>query len=608
MSLTAVTHTKKKSILSSFALRRSGSEMSFPTQAGRSGKGEEARVISFQKATQIQVPERSSPPIPRKSSRRNRRGDIQQRRMSSQRENASLAKVLPKSRTVALNPLPMNPLRMNPVRLSSSTSMPLTRISEQADRQSNDQPDGPSSGPDGGQTHIHLPQDAKIMPDEKHISQKPDEKHIAHKLDMMLAQTMALKPVPLPQPARIPSSSTSSKMTRLVKQNLFKKMSNALADRLHSKSHAKEPRTRTQDNHKQVDVFIEPRPQVPIPEKLSSVPTVRIGLKESANFSKDQDENTVGEHVPRTNLPENRESLLQPKLSEDPFSEAPTVKRPVTEFENRLRTNSLDDSITGAPLRTNPFETEKLFESKIDSMLPSPPVASSTPRSKYGRFQPLNESPTKRSRGMATRDGSSSESGASPASESKDALVQKFDSWEKKRKPGSNKRLKPHLALSYIPVIDSADRKKHPSPAKRDLELMEKELRLQYPGINFGFAKENDDTDELASSIVTSPIMSRAEAGVLRRLGVCKVSNARNGPNDGDGLDTQSNNGNKMLKRMSNQRKPSHTTRPAGMPRSHTESRFPVANFDSHMDLDELQIDAPVMSYGFTQIGSQAVF
>src|SRR5690606_16257889 len=48
-------------------------------------------------------------------------------------------------------------------------------------------------------------------------------------------------------------------------------------------------------------------------------------------------------------------------------------------------------------------------------------------------------------------------------------------------------------------------RKKHPSPAKHDLEILMKDFRTHFPEIPLGPAAERDETDRLRLGIATAP-------------------------------------------------------------------------------------------------------
>ena len=422
--------------------------------------------------------ERSSLSMPRKSRNNRGKGSVRTRRVSPRGSSGiGPANVLPRSCTGTIHPL-----RMNPTKLASSTSVPLSGLEEQLD----------------GKT--------ALSSNTGHAS--PAE--ITQKAEHMLAARPSPNPNSRPMPC-IPPSKTTSRVSRLMKQrSVFKKMTDALADRFYNKSQIFSKSRGTMGENPAGQMFPAEQP-VNLLERDS--PVVSIGLRrhEGENRGRDGAQGLDGVRVSRKPTLKNGKSLRNAKSLEDPFSEPACVKRSPTEFENLLRDKSISETdvsfVPRLPTK-NPFETENVLGSSIDAILPSAPLASSTPRLRLERSSAASDSPTKKSRGTVASD----VIGASLCTDtfdsktpgpSRDGLgCQVLRETSQNIIGARNRRAK--LGYSYVPVVGAEDRKKHPSPNKSDLELLEMRFRKQFPKLTLGVPDENDERDELAGSF-TSP-------------------------------------------------------------------------------------------------------
>ncbi|KAK0635644.1 hypothetical protein B0T17DRAFT_51070 [Bombardia bombarda] len=524
--------------------------------------------------------QRCSPQIPRRSSKRNHRGTVRHRRGSPSHGGSAAGSTrrLPRSKTGAINPL-----GMNPTKLVASSSMPLTKSSEKED----------------------------ISP-----SASVDALQITHKVDMMLAATKALKPAP--EATSIPPSSTVSKVSRLVKRTgLFRKVSNALADRLNSKSHSKNTQ-QTQNTRNPDGVSSETQQPLTVPDRKSPATSLEIQVNEGKNLDPDRVKKVVGSRVQRKSMTRSLASRRDRRSYSDPFSEPSSANRPPTEFENRLRTSSAADSIIPMIPVSNPFESENVWGSNHDSFLPSAPIGSSTPRIRVDDPETRRDSPTKKSR--SRRD--SRAWGSVPNTASSDANIPLRDQFEDElvnphfsdnelsKVNSRDKHLKIPGSLPYIPVMDNFEWKKHPSPAKGDLAMMMKEFRTAYPNVPLGPVAAFDTTDELACSTVTPQVINYASASSNKNRAASSCSSKCDDDNEHSELLSDKENGTEKhsVGQKKKSRRNSVFGNPLGITRSQTESRFTFRRFPRRMELDELQLDVAPLKCAYTPLGSQEVY
>ncbi|KAK3403470.1 hypothetical protein B0T20DRAFT_343730 [Sordaria brevicollis] len=529
----------------------------------------EEAPVATRKLRQRPVPVvRPSPSLPRRSSKRR---STLQRQSPPAPPRCDHPKGLPKSSTGALNPLAMHPPNSRMTKLPASATMPLTNLHGQ---------------PNGNSTNVNKPVGL-------------DPKEIAEKIEKMLAATEALKAErQAAQPTTaIPSSSTTSKVSRLVKHNL-KKVSHALSERrIFPKNQPKDAKVQNIEEEEDDQELAVPSGAA---GKRSGLKSIELRLNEGVNLNKDKVQKVFGGNVRRKPVPMGGKSLRARRSLDDPFSTPGSSRRTITEFETRLRGGSVDDSVLPPLSSDNPFESERVMESSLDSILACAPIDSSTPRRGYKRTSSSSESPTKKPRG-GLRSRSIDLEFEFPSNADQ-------ESTQPKKNPLA---LSPGLAgmFSYVPVVDDVERKKHPSPAKHDLELMTIEFRAQYPDVPLGPAAEQYEMDELARSTVLLPDYDTdRENNYLRPPYTSRSTSNQSGES------TEDDEGMVPLLRPSRPKAihgaPVRKTvvKPAGITRSRTDSQLTHNPYLRHMETDELQMGSPAMKHGYRPLGSQEVF
>ncbi len=227
----------------------------------------------------------------------------------------------------------------------------------------------------------------------------------------MIAATNALKPPTAGAGGPVPSM-----MSRLRTNKVFAKVTSAF----HSRSSAKEKevagesRNPTADGKKDVAARpLDASKPLAIPgseQNKSPITAIRLRLNEGQNLSRKKVQKMTGGQIHRKPVADDGRSLKSCKSFEDPFSEPSTVTRTPTPFECRLLGSSRKKSYVPPLPISNPFVSEKVLESNLEDMLPSPPLASSTPRAGRRHVRSISDSPTKKA-GKAFADIRGSQSG-----------------------------------------------------------------------------------------------------------------------------------------------------------------------------------------------------
>ncbi|KAK4122336.1 hypothetical protein N657DRAFT_682128 [Parathielavia appendiculata] len=238
----------------------------------------------------------------------------------------------------------------------------------------------------------------------------------------------------------------------------------------------------------------------------------------------------------------------------DPFSPTPRSTRLPTEFETRLRPRAISDgSLTGPPLAHNPFASERVMTSALDSCLPGPPEGSPAPP-RPAPFEPTTTRPittassttapptirgasrsfshadvpqpallpsrhptpshdaTRRTLGTVSTTTPTAVATAVPSVlgvlASRVSLLPPLHPpvVEEYEVPGSSVVLlpppPPHQVLARGRRDTLPRRKRHPAPARHDLERLEREFVAQFPGVVFGGDCRRDEAGEGVSSSV----------------------------------------------------------------------------------------------------------
>lgn len=283
--------------------------------------------------------------------------------------------------------------------------------------------------------------------------------------------------------------------------------------------------------------------QLPLPDtEANAASTSRCSI-EDGSLGNRRDNMSTRKARTAPSMPQKRLTMVEgsPPL-EDPFSEE-SPGRQSTEFEARLKTAQALGTVGGpGPIMslTDPFLTEAIMETSDNSILKTPPIGSSTPRTQVrglipvltvtggSRVDPVTStgtavgpcggqpiSPSKRRKCAVICD-SPTKLNTSPEL---DQRVHSSSSPSKTRGSSDSTRLSsfpPGSTIRHVPrsmgrlnglpdLAASAarrnspkvGRKKHPSPSKRDLDLYGKFME---ESVGLGVFK---DTDELAMSFTS---------------------------------------------------------------------------------------------------------
>ena len=361
--------------------------------------------------------------------------------LSSSRE--AVRRRLPKSHTC------LNPLAQNPHKLPASATLNLT---------------------------------TQRLPDTRHQldpyhAQTAELDDVDRQLEEMLAAAGAVSPVTKKNHRQSVGGGLPSVIHRLKTAKVFSKVSSAFRHRslgahLKMKSGVRGNNPGAAESAGQpLDVWALAPPT--LAEDLTPVHSMELRLNEGCNLNRKKVRQITGGHVSRKPVPVEHEALPASQPHDDPFSESGVVSRTPTPFECRLRDSHRSfESYVFPLLRTDPFVTEKIFEGSADSILYSPPLASSTPRTRSSHIRSTSDTPPKKSSRM---------------------LSSLADPWLKRPNSTSSlegkrcERILSEFSLGS-PREDSGGvtrslSKKHPSPSKAQLECFSKKLD-SYPDLH----------------------------------------------------------------------------------------------------------------------------
>jgi hypothetical protein len=512
--------------------------------------------------------EKQSPVIPRKSSKR-RTAERPYRDSIQLRKESGLTRPLPQSRTTF-----MGQRKSGEARLPSSASVPLRRIATQLDGR--------------------LP-----------AQRKPgtaDAEEINQKVMAMLAATNALKP----QESNQPDSPAPSKISRMMSSKVFSKVTTAL-ERFHSKGSAKESKIRGTIKHPfPVDIRGEITSEnAPAPiQNESPISSIEIRLNEGSNLNKSKVKQIVGGgRVFRKPVAEDGKSL-RGSSCEDPFAETGSMGRTPTRFEHRLKTGTEsgdDSSVLHTP--GNPFESENGFDTDLNGVLSSSPLAWSTPRIVVQRPYSVEDSPTKPGKAMNLR-GGGDELLINDAEGDEEVLphanVEPLTLCERRLGDGAKRLSHNSVDLSVRVNDDEPQRmKKHPSPSKEVLENLEREFQTyaELQKLQLGGALL-EDKDELANSFVppsgSARVLSPRDKNRLMKH--CSSSTA-----DSDSSSIQTLPTRKHTSARPQSLIPSRIPRPVEAAKLRPKTRFGLLSCPAQagaMEVDELQWDVATFSLG----------
>lgn len=349
-----------------------------------------------------------------------------------------------------------------------------------------------------------------------------------------------------------------SKMSRLRKNRVFAKFATALSEHFGRQEAHKEEKIgdgATESQSVASSEAIEPILHgLPLGRlALAQLPLPNIEALSTSDDRRSNENNSLEDHKANGAAAKARTALSMPQKRltmvkgspplEDPFAkEAPG--RHSTEFEVRLKTVQALGAAGGlraAISLTDPFLTEAIMDTSDNSILKTPPIGSSTPRTRVQALMPIeNPEGTRFAPDTSTRVAMVSPDGqaTSPSERRKFAIIcdsptklnaspesvqRNIGSGSPSKSRGSSDSTRlssfppgstirhvprsmgrltglPDLAASAAARRNSPriGRKKHPSPSKRDLDLYGKFME---ENVGLGVFK---DTDELAMSFTSS--------------------------------------------------------------------------------------------------------
>lgn len=314
-----------------------------------------------------------------------------------------------------------------------------------------------------------------------------DRQKFKRQSESILALTDATRLVPHGTMAvrRSKTNRESGKSNAAKQKGVFKKMTNALTDRLHlthnkvtqvEPHEADELRGSGYYDYETNQFFRDVETDIPAqkPQPPSRLPEIYECERP------DQDVQQFSDDSFDWSAALNSESSPSKEFLDDPFADPESVKRVTTEFVSRLKaTTPSKSSRDPSPVTpsASPTNMEALLRGSVNSLLPFPPVCASTPRIVVSRRRShAFDRPIKMSKTMSRMSASVLE-----LSVDLEELAIGSDATSVKDSVDDGHHLAPAYGYTYQPVLNAPDRKKHPSPNKVDLEIMETRLRKNWP-------------------------------------------------------------------------------------------------------------------------------
>lgn len=349
------------------------------------------------------------------------------------------------------------------------------------------------------------------------------------------------------------------KMSRLRKNKVFVKFATALSEHFGKQETRKEEKPSNTVNEspsvassEDIKPILHGLPlgrltlaQLPLPDIEASSTSKDRSSNENCSPEDARGNGAAAKAQTVLSIPRKRLTMVEgsPPL-EDPFSEA-SPRRHSNEFDARLKTIQAfgaEGGLSAVTSLTDPFLTEAIMDTSDNSILKTPPIGSSTPRTRVQALMPIEvpadgtqvssdtgagvallspggqtASPSKRRKfaiicSSPAKIDASAQSGqrdigsASPSKTRGSSDSTRLSSFP----PGSTIRHVPRSMgrLTGLPDLAASaaarrkspkvGRKKHPSPSKRDLDLYGKFME---ESVGLGVFK---DTDELAMSFTSS--------------------------------------------------------------------------------------------------------
>ncbi|KAJ9137434.1 hypothetical protein NKR19_g8201 [Coniochaeta hoffmannii] len=280
------------------------------------------------------------------------------------------------------------------------------------------------------------------------------------------------------------------KSTITKQQSVLKKMTNALTDRLHLTAHRATEIEPHEADGDRGSGFYDYQTNQFVRDVVADIPTQKRHLPSRLA-------EIIGREEPNKDIRDMRyassEAICDRKRSksststeacEDPFADTNCNEQFTTEFVNRLKATTPPkdgQKSTPATPSASPANMDALLRDSINSLLPFPPLGALTPRIIVERRRSYGVDGHSKQLGMAR--GMSTSIFA--LSVDLDAVEAVSDESSDDDSDGDRRSAEQHLApthgYSYQPVLNVPSRKRHPSPNKLDLQVLESRLREKWP-------------------------------------------------------------------------------------------------------------------------------
>jgi hypothetical protein len=278
--------------------------------------------------------------------------------------------------------------------------------------------------------------------------------------------------------------------TRAVKQKgVLKKMTYALTDRLHLTHKATVVEAHEADEDRGCGFYDYETNQF-IRDVVADVPTQKRQLPSRlAEIFEREEPNRDSQHISDSSFErisdrKRSKSSISKESCGDPFADPDSPKRSSTDFVNRLKatTPSKDGRVPNpATPSASPTNMESLLRSSVNSLLPFAPVGASTPRIIIGRRRSYVGDESAKQSKLTNRMSASVLALTTDMDAVETVSDESSDDDSDDDMPSTGHNLAPVHGYTYQPVLNAPNRKKHPSPNKIDLELLETRLREKWP-------------------------------------------------------------------------------------------------------------------------------
>lgn len=306
---------------------------------------------------------------------------------------------------------------------------------------------------------------------------------------LALTDSTKLNPQDVMAIRRSKTTRDTRKSTISKQKSVIKKMTHALTDRLHLTHKATEVEARKADEDRGFGFYDYESNQF-IRDVKEDIPTQKRQLPSRLAQICERDE----PHKDAEHMKDNSKVWIsdgkRPNSStsnasyDDPFADPDSTEGFTTDFVIRLKATTPQKDGRTPTLTTpsaSPSNMDSLLRSSLNSLLPFPPAGASTPRiTVHRRRSYVGDEAAKQWK--LTNRMSTSVLALSAGFDAVEAeLDRSSDDDSEDGMPGRGHNLAPMHGYTYQPVMNAPNRKKHPSPNKIDLELLETRLREKWP-------------------------------------------------------------------------------------------------------------------------------